>query len=660
MKHPGTVKNKILNFKDFDFTVDPADDFYRYVNGGWLKRNKIPKTENRWGSFLILRDKTKKDLRILMEKISKNTRARRGSDQQKMRDLYLSGMDVKKRNKDGAEALKQKFRIIENMRSKNDLISVLVHLHEINVYVPWVIYTDQDDQNSKKIVLRLHQSGLGMPNRDYYLKNDDDSKRVRTAYKKYIRKISTLIDRNDLKNIQRTVATILLIETKLAKASMSRTKLRNISSQYNKKSIKELQKLAPMIEWHEYFRGIKVKNLRTVIVDQPDFLKEVNNLFSALSLSKWKVYLRWHLIRVYASKLSDDFVDANFDFYGKTIMGTEKMPPRWKRCLEMVDGVMGEALGREYVAKHFPPKAKRKVNALVNDLIAAYAGRINELDWMTFATKKKAIEKLHTIERKLGYPEKWQSYKKLHIHPDSYAQNYMNAALFEFHRNMAKLGKPVDRKEWGMSPPTINAYYHPNLNQIVFPAGILQPPFFNLTADDAINYGAIGAVIGHELTHGFDDQGSQFDNNGNFKNWWAKNDKKRFEEKTKILVTQFNSYKITNDMHINGKLTLGENIADLGGLVLAFRALQRSLKRKRQGKIDGFTPEQRFFISAAIVERELVRDEFLKLQVRNNPHSPGEFRVNGPLANMVEFYEAFQIKNGDNLFRKEKDRVSIW
>ncbi|MCH7597519.1 M13 family metallopeptidase [Patescibacteria group bacterium] len=653
-------KYRPVRLHDFDKSVRPADDFYQFVNGGWLKKTKIPPTENRWGSFYVLHDDSKKKLHAIVNDLIKTTRVLKGSNIQKLRDLYLLGMDGARRNKDGMKPLQKILERIEALKKKDEVIPLLAYLHQIGVGVFWEVYTDQDDKNSEKIVLRIHQGGLSMPDRDYYTKADKDSRRVRSAFKKHVLTMLKLTSRSVNERTE-ILKTVMNIELKLAKASMTHVELRNISAQYNKNTITELQKMSPHIDWKTYLKLIGVSKLSSVIVDQPKFLKTMDRILQSTSLKKIKLYLIWHLISAYTGKLSDPIVNESFNFYGRVIGGNKKLQPRWKRSLSTLDAGLGEALGELYVKKHFHPSAKKKMESLVKNLMRAYAERIDELDWMDNATKKKAHEKLQAIVSKIGYPEKWKSYKGVRINSDlSYAENCMTLSRFFFKRDMKKLGKPVDRKEWFMTPPTVNAYYSSSLNNIAFPAGILQPPFFNPDADDAINYGAIGAVIGHELTHGFDDKGSQFDAKGNHKNWWKKKDRKNFEAKTKVLINQFNSFKIMGGISVNGELTLGENIADLGGLVIAFRALRKARRGKKTSKIDGFTPEQRFFIGAAIADRGLYRNEIAKFSIKIDPHSPAKFRINGPMSNMEEFYKAFDVTEKDKMYRPPKDRVVIW
>jgi putative endopeptidase len=454
---------------------------------------------------------------------------------------------------------------------------------------------------------------------------------------------------------------IMDIETEMATHSMAAVELRNINAQYNKMTMKEVAALTPAIDWTTYFKGMAIAQPAEIIVAQVDFMKDLNTMITSVPMDSWKAYYRWHLISNTASKLNNAIAQEHFHFYGTILSGAKEQKPRWKRCLELTDNCVGDALGQLYVAKYFTPESKKRVNDMVSNLMAAYKERINSRDWMSPETKKMALVKLDKITRKLGYTDKWKDYSSLEIKRDSYLANFLRANEYETKRNIAKYGKPVDVTEWGMTPSTINAYYNPTMNEIVFPAGIMQFPFFNPDADDAVNYGAMGSVIGHEITHGFDDEGSQFDAEGNLKNWWTEEDKKKFEAKTKILVTQFNSYVVIDSTHVNGELTLGENIADLGGLTISYYALKHSLIGKPvPAKIDGFTAEQRFFLSWAQGWRTNMRPEYLKKMVRTNNHSPAMTRVSGPLSNMKEFYEAFGVKEGDKMYRKPDDRAEIW
>jgi len=645
--------------RDLDAGVRPQDDFYRYVNGGWLKKNPIPAEEASWGSFRILRYETEKRLRTLVEKVAKMKSVKAGSPEQLVRDFYRSGLDMKSRNKAGLTPLAPWLERVEKIKDVPSLVTTLAHLEKIGGGGPWGFAVDQDMKDSTKYIIYIHQSGLGMPDRDYYLKEDAESLRVRTAYEGHIEAILVLAGESKAVAKQKREV-VMRIETAIAKVSMTKEELRDVDKTYHKVKIAALHKLAPHIDWQAYFKIVGAGTPKDVVVMQPKFLTAMNALLSKIAIEDWKTYLRFHLIGGAASFLTASFEKQNFAFYGTTLSGVTVMKPAWRRALSMVNGTLGEVLGKLYVEEYFSPEAKKRIATVVADLFEAYEARIKNLDWMSPATKKKAIRKLHQMTRKLGYPDKWKSYAGLSIRPDDYFGNAVRATLQEHARVMRRLKKPVDRKEWFMSPQTVNAYCSFGLNDVVFPAAILQPPFFDVSADDAVNYGSIGSVIGHEITHGFDDQGSKFDGYGNRKTWWTKEDQKRFDSKAKVLVKQFNQYTVAGGLKVNGQLTLGENIADLGGASIAFDAYQMRLKRTGRNDIDGYTPEQRFFLSFALFERENRRPEAEKTQVLTDPHSPGQFRINGPCSNLPEFYTAFGVQKGDALYRDVSKRAKIW
>ncbi len=654
-------KFKAIDLKNFDTTVNLHDDFYHYVNGNWLKNNPIPATESSWGAFNELREKNLKNLHTVLEEAAKDVTAPQGSNRQKIRDFYSTGMDSVKRNANGAAPLKDVFQRVADIKTLNDLVTVNAYLHSIGVRSMFNVYVGQDDKKSTEMICNFSQGGLGLPDRDYYLNSDESSTKIQKEYVDNITKMFILL--GDSKDAAAKQAEMILkLETEMAKSSRKRVEMRDPELNYNKMNMTELKTLAPELNWNEFINACGMMNINEVVIGQPDFFKNLSALLKSTSIDDWKTYMRWNIINTFASDLSDAFVKQDFYFYETILSGTKEMKPMWKRCLSATDGSMGEALGQLYVEKFFTPESKKRVNIMVENLISTYKERIQKLEWMGPDTKKKAIEKLDIVMKKLAYPDKWRDYSTLDIKKDSYVQNVMRARTFEFKRNINKLGKPVDRMEWEMSPPTVNAYYNPALNEIVFPAGIMQSPFFNAEADDAVNYGCMGAVIGHELTHGFDDQGSQYDAQGNLKNWWTEDDKAKFKAKTEILAKQFDDYVAIDSLHVNGHLTLGENIADLGGLTISYYAYQKACKEgtAKNVKIDGFTGEQRFFLSWAQGWRTNMRPESLKKQVKTNPHSPGNFRVLGPLSNLQEFYNAFGIKSGDKMWRPEAERAVIW
>lgn len=645
--------------RDIDTKARPQDDFYRYANGGWLKRNTIPPHEASWGSFLMLRYDTEKKLHALVTKVQAMKHLKHGTPEQMVRDLYRSGLDMKRRNALGLSPLRPWLGRIEKIRDVPSLVSTFAHLEKIGGGGPWGLMVDQDMRNSERYIVHLGQSGLGMPDRDYYLKDDAESKRVRAAYRKHLEAMFALMGAGTAE-AKRNCETIMRIETAIAKISMTKEDLRDVDKTYHKMRVSALSRLTRNIDWHSYFRIVGAGNAREVIVMQPKFLKAVSAMLASEPLEDWKTYLTWHLVGGAASHLSAKFERQNFAFYGTALSGVKVMKPLWRRALRAVNGNLGEVLGKLYVQEYFGPEAKHKIKTVVADLFEAYEARIRNLDWMSAATKKKAVKKLHQVTRELGYPDKWRSYRGLVIRPDDYFGNAVRATLREHARVMRRLNKPVDRKEWFTTPQTVNAYCSYGLNSIVFPAAILQPPFFSVSADDALNYGAMGTVIGHEITHGFDDQGSKFDGKGNRKTWWTKRDRTRFDTKAKVLVKEFNTYKVADGLAVNGQLTLGENIADLGGVSIAYDAYRLRLEKSGCRDVGGFTPEQRFFLGFALFERELRRPEAQKTQVLTDPHSPGEFRINGPASNLPEFYEAFGVQKGDKLYREPKDRAKIW
>jgi len=650
-----------FDVRDIDSKVRPQDDFFHYASGEWIRKNPIPKAESRWGSFTKLRHTTDHQLQVLMKKIVEQPRRRRVGAPTKasgmIRDLYRSGMDVKLRREKRLAPLVPLLKRIEAIRNPDDIVRTIARLERVGSGGIWGAGIDQDMKNSERYIIYLGQGGLGMPDRDYYLKDDAESKRVRNAYRKHLIRLLELAGRRV--EAKQDAEVVLEIETALAKASMKKEDLRDVDKTYHKKSLVQLEKLAPNIPWKEYFKLLGAKP-KEVIVMQPAFFTAAARMLKTFPTTSWQTYLRTHVIGDFASFLTPELEKENFAFYSTTLTGTKHMQPLWRRILRVTNASLDELLGELYVQAYFPPEAKRKVVDVVADLFRAYEARIKNLDWMSPATKKKAIQKLHQMNRKLGYPDKWRKYTGLVMAADDYVGNVMRTCEFEHKRAVRRLSKPVDRKEWFMSPQTVNAYCSFGLNDVVFPAAILQSPFFHVTADDALNYGAIGSVIGHEITHGFDDQGSKFDGKGNRKTWWTNTDRTRFDTKAKRLVKEFDDYEVAPGSPVNGKLTLGENIADLGGLSIAFDAYRLRLAETGREDIAGFTPEQRFFLGYAATEREQARPEYLKTMVMTDPHSPSTFRVNGPLSNLPEFYEAFEVKKGDKLYREPKNRAKIW
>ena len=642
----------------FDTSIKPGDDFFTYVNGEWIRQNPIPSEYSRWGAFAKLRDDNLIALREILEGLVKIPDTL-DENRRKLRDFYNTAMDEAAIEKLGAKPLAKTLARIEAIKTTDELLTEVGKLRIDGVGTVFSFYVDQDEKQSERYAVHLDQGGMGLPDRDYYLGKSPDSKRIRDLYRDHVAKMLTLLgDKPDAASAG--ADTVLKIETRLAEASRTPVELRDREANYNKQTLAELKDSTPNLDWDRYLTAVDVSDLKYVIVGQPEFFKRVNELLDSVSTEDWHTYLRWHLVHNMAPTLSKAFVDENFRFYEQELRGVKEMQPRWKRVIAMIDSELGEALGKLYVEKHFPAEAKQRMDELVKNLMVAYRERIETRDWMGPETKKLALAKLAAVTPKIGYPTKWRDYSDLEVSNDSYAENVMRAEAFESRYRVARLGKPVDRLEWHMTPPTVNAYYNSSMNEIVFPAGILQPPFFDMNADDAVNYGGIGAVIGHEITHGFDDQGSRSDARGNLVNWWTKEDRERFNAKTDKLVEQYDDCVVFDDLHVNGKLTLGENIADLGGVTIAHAAYQKSLDGKPAPEIDDFTGEQRFFIGFAQVWRGAVRDAEQRLRIRTDPHSPGQFRTQVPLTNVEAFYKAFDIKPGDASYRKPADRVEVW
>jgi putative endopeptidase len=654
------TKNHSVDPANFDSSAVPADNFYQYVNGNWLKNNPVPPAEASWTNFSVIHDDNLGKLRKILDDASAgNNQA--GSAEQKVGDFYATAMDSARLNQEGLKAISDELNRIDQVKSITDLPAVIAHFHRIGVRSLFDINIGADSKASTKNVITLNQGGLGLPDMDYYLNPDPAIHAIQEKYVAYAGRMFSMMGITG-DNARVNSDKVFEIETKLAKESMTRVQLRDIKAQYNKMSLEEFIKSAPDFNWPGYFSALGIEGrFDSLIIGQPRFFSQVNAIIKTTPLEDWKTYLRWNLINSTAGKLSDEFTQSSFDFYGKVLNGSKELKPRWKRSVQQEDGLLGDLLGKLFIERYFSAESKKKVNEMVDNLISAYKERIRTRDWMSEETKKQALHKLETVMRKLAYPDKWRDFSGLEIKRDSYVQNYFRANEFDFKYISDKLGKPVDKTEWGMSTPTVNAYYNPSFNEIVFPAGIMQVPFFDPDADDAVNYGAIGAIIGHELTHGFDDQGCQYDADGNLKNWWTKEDSTRFREKTNKLVDQFNHFRVIDSLCINGQLTLGENIADLGGLTIAYYAYQKSLEGKPEPeKINGFTGNQRFFISWAQGWRGNLRPEYLKQLIKTNPHSPNIARVIAPLSNMKEFYLAFNVKPGNAMYREEKDRPEIW
>jgi len=643
---------------DLDRTVNAGDDFYRFANGGWLDQHPIPEEFSRYGTFDLLREDNKKLVKDLVEEVAAED-SEEGSIARKVGDFFRTGMDSSAIDAMGYEPIKPELERIAALQDKEQIASYITSLYAEGIPTLFYYFGSPDLENSNMVLGNFHQAGMGLTDVDYYRSEDERSVEIRKAYTDYIARIFELTG-VDAESASAKASRILALETRLAKAAMTRLEQRDPYATFHKMSVDELSQLCPAIDWQAFFTANGVEGVQELNVRQPGFMQEVNVLFNEIPMDEWKEYLSWTMLNQSANYLSSDFENASFDFYGKFLSGKEVNQPRWKRVLASTEGAMGEALGQLFVEKYFPPEAKERMLSLVENLRYALGERISQLDWMSEATKEEARAKLAAMKVKIGYPDKWRDFSTLEVGTGSYYQNNRLAAQFNMAYALDKIGKPVDPTEWGMTPQTVNAYYSPQRNEIVFPAGILQPPFFYLDADDAVNYGAIGVVIGHEMTHGFDDQGRQYDKTGNLKDWWTADDASRFQERADVLVKQYDSFIVLDSVHANGKLSLGENIADLGGLNIAFTALEKAWESGKPGEISGFTPEQRFFLAYAHIWANNIRDKEMLRLTKEDVHSLGKFRVNGPLPNIEEFYKAFELDENAGMFIPLEERAQIW
>ncbi|MCE1198838.1 MAG: M13 family metallopeptidase [Marinilabiliales bacterium] len=653
---PKKVAAPAIDPANLDKTVVPGNDFDTYANGGWKKLNPLPADRSRFGSFDKLSEEAESQLNTLVKNTASANNPK-GSVGDKIATLFNSGMDTAKIEKQGYDLLKPYLQEIDQIKNMEDVQKAVIRFHKSGMSPLFGMYGSADARNSTMVIAQLCQAGMGLPDRDYYLLEDAHSAELRAKYVEYITSLFKLIGTEEAM-AKANAQKVLTLETSLAKASMSRLEQRSPEKTYNKVTTDELIKLSPVFQWKQYFADMGVSDPGSINLNQPIFIKEVSNLLTTVPVEDWKIYLTWNLVNESASYLSSPFVQASFDFYGKAMTGAEVMRPRWKRVQGVTSNVLSEALGQLYVQAYFPQASKDRMVKLVENLRTALGERIQGLEWMSPETKQKAIEKLQAITVKIGYPDKWRDYSGLEIKDDSYVLNVFRANQFETAYNMAKINKPVDRLEWGMSPQTVNAYYNPSINEIVFPAAILQPPFFFKDGDDAVNYGAIGVVIGHEMSHGFDDEGRKFDKVGNLTDWWTPEDSKRFDERAKVLVDQFNKFAVLDTVHANGALCLGENIADLGGLNISYTAFRKVNAQK--DPIDGFTPDQRFFLAYAHVWGQNIRDKEILRRTKEDVHSLGRFRVLGPLQNLPEFYAAFDVKEGQAMYLAPDKRAKIW
>jgi len=638
-----------IDLKAMDTSFAPCENFYMYACGGWKKANPIPADQSRWGRFQELKERNLQMERAILEKASRPSN--RGAVEQKIGDYYASCMDEKGIEAAGLRPIRQTLDAIAGLKSKQDLTAEIARLHEEGVGAFFTFSARPDQKDSAIQIANVGQGGLGLPDRDYYLKGEPRFAELRKQYEETVGKMLGMLG-----GARYDPAAVMRIETALAKASLDRVARRNPDSTYHKMTVAQLEALSPEFDFGQYFaRAPKFTSLN---VSEPDFVKAMNAVIAASSLDDLKTYVVWHMLASYAELLPKAYRDAAFEFYGKTLRGQKEQPARWKQCVNATDDALGDALGRKFVEAAFSGASKQRALALVGEIENSMAKDLEEANWMTPATKDQALTKLHQVTNKIGYPDKWKNYTSVKIERGDYFGNSVRAAEFEIRRNLAKIGKPTDKSEWSMTPPTVNAYYSPPMNNINFPAGILQPPFYNPKADDAVNLGAIGVVIGHELTHGFDDQGRRFDGKGNLRNWWTAADAKAFEERAECFVKEYEGFSPVPGVHLNGKLTLGENAADNGGIHLAYMALLRALEKQMLSKADGFTPQQRFFLGFAQIWCENSTEESSRLRAMTDPHSPGEFRVNGVVRNMPAFREAFSCKVGAPM--APADSCRIW
>lgn len=649
---------KFIDRANMDTSVSPADNFFEYANGHWLKNTEIPGDETRWGSFNVLIEETTKNLHHIVEDAAaKNTAA--GSNEQLVGDFFKSGMDTAQIEKAGLTPMQPILDRIQKLQSASDVLKEVALEHKQGMNPLFAFYVSPDDKDIKNQICQFYQGGLGLSTKGDYFEKDPRSVEIRTAYLQYIQDMLVQMGEDETE-AKKNAQAIFDLETRLAKSSLSPVEMRNPQRLYNKYDVKTINSQTPNMDWAMLMKELGASGQDSLIIGMPDFFKEVSKELKSTSIDTWKTYLAFHAVSDMSPYLSKNFSDLAFNFYGKKISGQKEQQPRWKRVIRVVDGGVGDALGQLYVKKFFPPDAKKRMNDLVDNLEEAFKERISNLDWMSDVTKQKALAKLKSFTNKIAYPDHWKDYGNIKIAENNYVQNIINTSVYEYDREINKLGKPVDKTEWMMTPSTVNAYYNPGWNEIVFPAGILQFPFFDFNADDAVNYGGIGAVIGHEMTHGFDDQGAQYDAEGYLRNWWTPEDSAKFAAKTDIVKTQFDNYKVLDSIPVDGSLTLGENLADLGGVTIAYDAFKKTKQGQSNEKIDGFTPDQRFFLSWAQVWRSKSTPERTQQMIKLDPHSPGEFRCNAPLSNFEPFYKAFNVKEGDNMWRADSVRAKVW
>jgi putative endopeptidase len=656
---PQAKKPVLIDRSNMDTSVKPGNDFYTYASGTWIKNNPVPAKETRWGSFNVLRDFNINAVKTILTDAVNDKKATPGSVEKRVGDFYAAGMDSVAIEKLGYTPIKADLARVGAVKDQNAVLSEAAYLRTYGAGSPLFRFSvDQDEKNVKNMIPQLGQGGTSLPDRDYYLKDDARSQKIQSAFKNYVTTLFTLTGTPEA-TAKKNAETIYNLEKKMAAAQMSRVEMRDPIKTYNKFSVADFSKTTPNIDWKSLMAKMKVTGQDSIIVNNPKFFTTLNDIISSTPVADWQTYLQWNVLKSSAPYLSSPFVDASFAF-GQVLSGQKVQTPRWQRMSSLTDNAVGELLGQLYVARYFKPDAKARMQTLVNNLVKAYEIRIKGLDWMSDATKQKALDKLHAFTPKIAYPDKWNDYTGLDINKKTFFQNLRNTNVWEYNDMVNQLGKPVDKTKWGMTAPTVNAYYNPVNNEIVFPAGILQFPFFDPNADDAVNYGGIGAVIGHEISHGFDDQGRQYDKDGTLRNWWTDEDRAKFSAKAAALQKQFDDYTVLDTIHVNGKLTLGENIGDLGGLNAAYEAFKMTKQGQSNEKIDGFTPDQRFFLSWAQVWRGNILPETAAQYIVVDPHSPGEYRTIGAPVNMDAWYKAFNIQPGDKLYKKPEDRIRLW
>lgn len=649
-----------IQVANMDKAVPPCEDFFQYANGTWLKNTPIPPDYSSWGVLNIINDKNLKLLRKLLEDAAANKDAAVGSVERKLGDFYSSGMDETKVEADDLKPLQDELSRIDSIKDLSQLQAEIARLHSFGVSAFFAFSSGQDFKDSTQMIAQAEQAGLGLPDRDYYTENDDATKKTRDQYLAHLSKMFVLLGEPQQK-ADASAATVMSIETKLAQASMTKAEMRNPEAVYHKMTVSSFVELTPHFAWPRYLTDIGYPNIQDINVGQPDFFKALDQRLTDVAIDDWKTYLRWHLTNEAAQYLSARFVNEDFDFYGHSLKGSKQLLPRWKRVVNATNATLGQALGEQYVKVAFPPEAKAHALDLVHRLKTQLRKELTTLDWMTPETRKNALAKLDAFGEKIGYPDKWRDYSKLEINRDSYVWNVFRGQQFEFKRQLAKIGKPVDRTEWLMNPQTVNAYYWAEMNEIVFPAGILQPPIYDAKADDATNLGAMGMIIGHEMTHGFDDQGRKFDGSGNMKNWWTAEDLKRFEERVSLIEKQYGGYEVAGGTHFKGKLVEGEAAADLGGLTIAYKTLKQSPDGQSKAKdAHGFTADERFFLSFAQAWATNYRPEMERLMANTNPHPTAHFRVNGTLANMSAFAKTFDCQNNCKMMLPPDKRCELW